>query len=406
MITPKVFTVSQLNARIGSMIATDPELQMVFIEGEISNLHKNEHSGHLYFSLKDNKSVVRAVMFSFNAKNLRFRPEDGMKVIMRAQVSVYEPMGQYQLKVEDMQPDGVGVLALRLEQLKKKLNEEGLFDPAHKQPIPEMPRVVGVITSPTGAAIRDILDILSRRFPCAEVVLAPCLVQGESAPAQLIDAVDTFSRYMAADVLIIGRGGGSMEDLWAFNDEGLARAIYNCRIPVISAVGHETDVTICDFVSDLRAPTPSAAAELAVPDGKDLIAAMDAMLLKAQDTILSRISMFSQDTEKLAKLVSACSPQQEIDRRQDLLDALSSRLFSAAEKNYQLASAGFQELVSKLEALSPIAIMNRGYAHVETAGKKNLTSADEVEVGDTVLIRLKDGNISAIVSEKQPPTVH
>ena len=191
--TPKVFTVSQLNEHIGSMIATDPELQMIFIEGEISNLRKNEHSVHLYFSLKDNKSVVRAVMFSFNVRNLRFRPEDGMKVIMRAQVTVYEPMGQYQLKVEDMQPDGVGVLALRLEQLKRKLEAEGLFDPSHKLPIPEMPRVIGVVTSPTGAALRDILDILGRRFPCAEVVLAPVLVQGESAPAQLIDAVNTFS---------------------------------------------------------------------------------------------------------------------------------------------------------------------------------------------------------------------
>ncbi len=398
--TPKVFTVSQLNEHIGSMIATDPELQMIFIEGEISNLRKNEHSGHLYFSLKDNKSVVRAVMFSFNVRNLRFRPEDGMKVIMRAQVTVYEPMGQYQLKVEDMQPDGVGVLALRLEQLKRKLEAEGLFDPSHKLPIPEMPRVIGVVTSPTGAALRDILDILGRRFPCAEVVLAPVLVQGESAPAQLIDAVNTFSEHMAADVIIIGRGGGSMEDLWAFNDEGLARAIYDCRIPVISAVGHETDVTICDFVSDLRAPTPSAAAELAIPDGKELTAAMLSTMRKVEDNLTSTISTLSLDTDKLSKLVLALTPMPEIDLYQEKIDSISVRIINAAESNYQLASTSAQELFTKLEALSPIAIMNRGYARVTIAQTKNLTSVDDVNIGDTVEIHLKDGTITAAVTEK------
>lgn len=400
MITPKVFTVSQLNSHIGSMIATDPELQMIFIEGELSNLRLNEHSGHLYFSLKDNKSVVRAVMFSFNVRNLKFRPEDGMKVIMRAQVAVYEPMGQYQLKVEDMQPDGVGVLAMRLEQLKKKLDQEGLFDPAHKRPIPEMPRVVGVITSPTGAALRDILYILSRRYPCADVVLAPVLVQGDAAPAQLINAVNTFSKHQAADVLIIGRGGGSMEDLWAFNDEGLARAIYACKIPVISAVGHETDVTICDFVSDLRAPTPSAAAELAVPDQKELTDMMLSMLRKAQTTLSSKINMLSVDTEKLCQLVEARSPQLTIDRREEQLGALAVRLNNSADMKLQLADAATQKMISKVEALSPLAVMNRGYARVTINGDKNLTSVDDVNVGDPLLIHLKDGKLTAVVTNK------
>ena len=288
--TPKVFTVSQLNERISGLIASDSELQTIFIEGELSNLRMNAQSGHLYFSLKDSKSVVRAVMFSWALKNLRFLPEDGMKVIMRAQVTVYEPMGQYQLKAEDMQPDGVGVLTMQLEQLKKKLDAEGLFDPAHKKPLPKYPRTVGIITSPTGAALRDMLDIIGRRYPCAEVVLAPVLVQGEAAPAQLINAVNLFSESRAADVVIIGRGGGSMEDLWAFNHEALARAVYECEVPIISAVGHETDTTLCDFVSDLRAPTPSAAAELAVPNRVDLLEAAHALLRQGGNAVASRIT--------------------------------------------------------------------------------------------------------------------
>ena len=400
MITPKVFTVSQLNSKIGTMIATDPELQTIFIEGEISNLSINSRSGHMYFSLKDSKSVVRAVMFSYSVRNLRFRPEDGMKVIMRAQGTVYEPMGQYQLKVEDMQPDGVGVLALRLEQLKQKLNAEGLFDPAHKKPIPAMPRVVGVITSPTGAAIRDILDILSRRFPCAQVILAPVMVQGDSAPEQLIRAVDTFSEHMAADVVIIGRGGGSMEDLWAFNDEGLARAIYRCRIPVISAVGHETDVTICDFVSDLRAPTPSAAAELAVPDQRDLEASMDAMLRKADTVVRSRIELLSGNTEKLSKLTEAHSPEKTILLREEQTDALCRRAANAVSNKYELACASAQKLFSKLEALSPLAVLNRGFAHVTDPEGDNITSVEQINVGDTVKIAFRDGVATAHIIEK------
>ena len=323
-----------------------------------------------------------------------------MKVIMRARVTVYEPMGQYQLKVEDMQPDGVGVLAMRLEQLKKKLEQEGLFDPAHKKPIPAMPRVIGVITSPTGAALRDIMDILGRRYPCAEVVLAPVLVQGDAAPAQLINAVNTFSVHQAADVLIIGRGGGSMEDLWAFNDEGLARAIYDCNIPVISAVGHETDVTICDFVSDLRAPTPSAAAELAVPDQKELTDMMLSTLRKAQSTLSARINMLSLDTEKLSKLVEARSPQITIDRREELLGALAVRLNNSVDMKYRLANAATQEMITKLEALSPLAVLGRGYARVTTENERNLTSVDDVEVGDTITIHLKDGKLTAAVTNK------
>ena len=396
--TPKVFTVSQLNSRISSMIASDPELQTVFIEGELSNLRLNAQSGHLYFSLKDSTSVVRAVMFSWSVKNLRFRPEDGMKVIMRAQVTVYEPMGQYQLKVEDMQPDGVGVLALRLEQLKKKLSAEGLFAQEHKKELPKFPQRVGVITSPTGAALRDMLDILGRRYPCIEVVLYPVLVQGEDAPAQLIKAVQTFSETRAADVVIIGRGGGSMEDLWAFNDEGLARAIYACEVPVISAVGHETDTTICDFVSDLRAPTPSAAAELAVPNRVDLLDTVYTLFRQGQSAVATRISTLDSDVEKQTQLLLARSPMPRVESGMELVDSLYTRAEQAVNRIVDATVANAQELVTKLEALNPIAVLNRGFSYMMHDGR-NVRSVEDVAPGDFLDITVSDGAITAVVTE-------
>ena len=396
MITPKVFTVSQLNAHISGLIASDPMLQTVFIEGELSNVNINAKSGHMYFSLKDRNSVIRAVMFSWSVRNLRFRPEDGMKVILRAQVTVYEPSGQYQLRVEDMQPDGVGVLALQLEQLKQKLSAEGLFAKEHKKPIPSMPKTVGVITSPTGAALRDILDILGRRFPCASVVLAPVLVQGEGAPAQLAAAVRRFSDTKAADVIIIGRGGGSMEDLWAFNDEGLARAIYDCEIPVISAVGHETDTTICDFVSDLRAPTPSAAAELAVPDRADLNENISSLLRQSASVLNAKLSVSNSDIEKLTKLVMAHSPLPWVEKNLELTASYEARACNAANHSYQAALNRSQELFTKLEALNPAAVLNRGFSYV-MSGDKNVSSVDDVKKDDILDITLSDGKIRAKV---------
>lgn len=393
---PKVYTVSLLNSYINNLISTDPELGMILIEGEISNLNINSKSGHMYFSLKDRSSVVRAVMFSWATKTLRFRPEDGMKVIMRAQVTVYEPSGQYQLRVEDMQPDGFGALALQLEQLKKKLSAEGLFDPAHKKPIPEMPRVVGVITSPTGAAIRDIGDILTRRFPCARIVLAPVLVQGDEAPTQLIRAVELFSETDAADVIIIGRGGGSMEDLWAFNDEGLARAIYDCKIPVISAVGHETDTTICDYVSDLRAPTPSAAAELAVPDKADLMESITAMFRQCTTVIDNLFELREKETEQMTDIVLAHSPLPLIDSTAELVDSFIPRVDSSLESGLSLITAEAQELFTKCEALNPAAVLNRGFSYIMKDGA-NVSSIKDVQRGDTLDITLKDGNIKAEV---------
>lgn len=392
MITPKVFTVSQLNARISALIASDPELQTIFIEGELSNVNMNRKSGHLYFSLKDKDSVVRAVMFSWSVRNLRFHPVDGMKVIIRAQVNVYEAGGQYQLRVEDMQPDGVGALAMQLEQLKTKLGAEGLFAAEHKKPIPEMPNTVGVITSPTGAALRDIMDIIGRRFPCVEIVLAPVLVQGDGAPAQLINAVRTFSDHLAADVLIIGRGGGSMEDLWAFNDEGLARAIYDCEIPVISAVGHETDTTICDFVSDLRAPTPSAAAELAVPNRVDLMENIVETYRRGTGALENRIRLLQNETDHMSRLTAAHSPLPAVENLAQIVDQLFLRAQNAAENRYQTTAARSQELFTKLEALNPAAVLNRGFAYL-MKGEKNVRSVKDVQSGDLLDVTLKDGAI-------------
>lgn len=396
--SPKVYTVSQLNNRIAGVIGSDPELRTVFVEGELSNLRPNAQSGHLYFSLKDSASVVGAVMLSWSVKNLRFRPEDGMKVILRAQVTVYEPMGKYQLKVEDMQPDGVGVLALQLEQLKKKLSAEGLFDPAHKKAIPEFPQRIGIITSPTGAALKDMLDILRRRFPCVEVILAPVLVQGAEAPAQLIRAVEIFSASRAADVVIIGRGGGSMEDLWAFNDEGLARAIYACEVPVISAVGHETDVTLCDFVSDLRAPTPSAAAELAVPDRADVMESVRSLFREGEASLRSRFDVLGTETGRMRDLVLAHTPMPRIENSMELADALYASAEQTMRHFVDRTVAAGQELFSKAESLNPIAVMNRGFAYVMSGGR-SVRSVEDVVPGDLLDITLSDGTITAVVTE-------
>ena len=397
-VTPKVYTVTQLNSRIGRMFASDLELQAVFVEGELSNLRPNAQSGHLYFSLKDSSGVIKAVMFSWAAKNLRFKPEDGMKVIVRAQVTVYEPMGQYQLKVEDMQPDGVGVLAIQLEQLKKKLSAEGLFAPEHKKELPKFPDTIGIITSPTGAALRDMLDIIGRRYPCAKVVLAPVLVQGDGAPAQLIQAIKTFSDTRIADVVIIGRGGGSMEDLWAFNDEGLARAIYACEVPVISAVGHETDVTICDFVSDLRAPTPSAAAELAVPNRVDLMEGAYALFRQGEAALNTHISNLSADADKITELLPALSPIPRVESSIELVDAMYTAATQAVNHNINTAAASAQELFAKVEALNPVAVLNRGFSYV-MSGDRNVRSVEDVTPGDFLDITVSDGKITAIVTE-------
>lgn len=397
MNTPKIITVSQLNFYLKSLIDNDQNLRFVFLEGEISNLTDHYSSGHIYFSLKDEKSVVKAVMFSYATKNLKFKPENGMKVILRARVSVYEPSGQYQLYVEDMQPDGVGALSLQFEQLKEKLSKEGLFDKAHKKPIPTFPETIGVITSPTGAAVRDILNILSRRYPSADIVMCPVLVQGENAASQLTQAINRFSESKIADVVIIGRGGGSQEDLWAFNDENLARAIYDCETPVISAVGHETDFTICDFVSDLRAPTPSAAAELAVPDKDELTAELMAQRQYLSALIDKKLLSFESSLDNSSRLLSAYSPLNIIEIGEKDMINLSDRMLSVSKQLIEKNTKNLTETASKLSTLNPVAVLMRGYSYITDTDNKTVSSVSDVNVGDKINIKVSDGTLSAVV---------
>lgn len=394
---PRVLTVSQLNFYIKSLIENDSKLNIVFLSGEISNLTDHYRSGHIYLSLKDEKSVIRAVMFSGNARNLRFKPTDGMKVICRGRVAVYEPTGQYQLYIEDMQPDGIGALTLAYEQLKKKLADKGLFDVSHKKPLPRFPKTVGVITSPTGAAVQDIRNILYRRFPCVNIVMCPVLVQGDSAPEQLVRAVKTLDMYNACDVIIIGRGGGSIEDLWAFNDETLANAIYDCKIPVISAVGHETDFTICDFVSDMRAPTPSAAAELAVPDKAELMSYYSSQLQYLSSFMDSQFRKNSSRLIDFQRRISLVSPQSRIDKYEKNIELLLNKSQNLVNEKYSEKSNEITKISAKLESLNPLSVLSRGYSIAEKDGCV-ITSSSQLNRGDNFTLEFSDGKINATVN--------
>lgn len=390
MAVSSVITVSQLNFYIKSLLDESPALREIYITGEISNLTDHYRSGHIYLSLKDDKALVRAVMFAGNARHLRFKPEEGMKVIARGRVSVYEATGQYQLYIEDMQPDGIGALNLAYEQLKKKLSAEGLFSDEIKKPIPAYPKRIGVITSPTGAAVQDILNILGRRYPIAEVVFCPVLVQGENASAQLIDAIERFNKANAADVIIIGRGGGSIEDLWAFNDEKLARTIAKSDIPVISAVGHETDFTICDFVADLRAPTPSAAAELATPNMTELLSYLKSVKDSLPAIIQRRIDFEKQELDNLASSKVLLSPDEFINIRKNELDMLSADMIKAFKAILSENQREFAALSAKLDALSPLSVLSRGYSIVQNKNKV-IKSAKELNIGQNIMVKLSDG---------------
>lgn len=393
---PRVLSVSQINFYIKSIIENDGSLQFVLVTGEISNLTVHQRSGHIYLSLKDSNSVISAVMFAGNARRLRFRLENGMKVICRGRISVYEPSGRYQLYIEDMQPDGVGALTLAFEQLKKSLAQKGLFDNAHKKPLPKFPKTIGVITSPTGAAVQDITNIIRRRFPSADIVLAPVLVQGESAPEQLVRAVNKFSASKIADVVIIGRGGGSAEDLWAFNDEQLAYAVYNCETPIISGVGHETDFTVCDFVADVRASTPSAAAELAVPDRQELMSYYFKQKQYISAMLDRKIKTAQLRLENQQRRMSASSPKLKAEQLEKQLSAKSEKLtrfmniYISDKENKLIAAKG------KLDGLNPLNVLNRGYAIAEKA-EKIITSSKQLKDGDDFTVILSDGKINAKV---------
>lgn len=396
---PLVLSVSQLNRYVKSRMDADENLYNVFLVGEISNFTDHYRTGHFYFSLKDEEAQIKAVMFRSNAAKVKFHPENGLRVIVRGRVSLYETAGSYQVFVDDMQPDGAGALQLAFEQLKEKLQKEGLFDTAHKKPIPKYPKCIGVITSETGAAIQDILNILSRRYPLAEVIISPVLVQGDGAPEQLVSALDTFNRLACADVLIIGRGGGSTEDLWAFNDEGLAYAIYRSEIPVISAVGHETDFTICDFVADLRAPTPSAAAELATPNLNTLYAEISVLQTRLQKAMDGYVQEVRQQLAILSKKSVLQNPYVYLDAMRMRLLTVNNAFESLQKSVFYKSRMRLQENAAKLQSLSPLSVLARGYAVAELPDKTVLQSVAQLHKADTFVLQLSDGKADCIVKE-------
>lgn len=391
-----VLSVSQLNRYVKSIIEQDYNLQTVFVQGEISNFTNHYRTGHYYMTIKDEYSSIRAVMFKSANSRLRFMPENSMNVIIKGRVSVFERDGQYQLYIDDMQPDGAGALSLAFEQLKNKLAAEGLFDESRKRPIPRFPERVGVVTSPTGAAIRDIINVISRRFPAAELILCPVQVQGASAAGQIKAAIELFNAKKAADVLIVGRGGGSAEELWAFNEELVARAVAASEIPVISAVGHETDFTICDFAADLRAPTPSAAAEIAVPDITALGELLGSFSRRMNSAVGGTLTHEKARLEARAQLLKRLSPRNYIDDLAARCGGAGVRIDSAVRHSMEVRRGEIAALCARLDALSPLRVIARGYA-VASSGGKVLTSPSQVEVGDTIDLRLAGGELKCEV---------
>ncbi len=391
-------TVTELNEYLRMQMDGDAVLSNLFVRGELSNC-KVYSSGHFYFTVKDVESQLSGVMFRSYASALGFVPKDGMRVIVHGRVSVYPTRGQYQIYADEMIPDGSGTLAMQFEQLKRKLEGEGLFDPSRKQPIPKFPKRIGVITSPTGAAIHDIMNILGRRFPCAEMILFPSQVQGEGAAEQLTMGLWFFQTYQMADVIILGRGGGSAEDLWAFNDEGLARAVAACTVPVISAVGHESDFTICDFVADLRAPTPSAAAELAVPDGRELIREFQAYEARLHRMMQDRVERERKTLELLTSGVLS-RPKQILDPQRMKTADLERRLEAAAVNVLATKRAALSSVCGRLDALNPLGVLARGYAAVGI-DDQTVTRAEQISVGDRLTVRFTDGSVTAIAESME-----
>lgn len=397
----QVQTVSDLTRHIGQLFSDDASLSDVTVTGEISNF-KHHSSGHMYFTLKDEESVIRCAMFRSANSRLRFRPEDGLRVLVHGSVSVYGPGGTYQLYPDRMEPDGLGSLYLAFEQRKAKLEKEGLFDSSAKRPIPFLPRIIGVVTSPTGAVIRDIRNVVFRRFPTASLLLAPSAVQGPDAPGRIEAALLQLQSVPGVDVIILARGGGSLEDLWAFNDENLARAIRKSRVPVISAVGHETDFTIADFVADLRAPTPSAAAELAVPD----VAALREYFLRIgnrnRNAFARRLETARLRVGQLSARPVFKRPLSVLDQRRQRLDVLAQRIRLAAGAGFERADGQLSLLAGKLHALSPLQVLVRGYATVSGEDGKTLTRMASIREGDRIVVRFHDGTIDAGVESVHP----
>ena len=394
----QVFSVTQINTYLQGKMDADPFLSAVAVSGEISN-YKLYPSGHHYFTLKDDGGALKCVMFKGNAYRLRFRPENGMKVIAMGKISVYPRDGAYQLYCTAMAMDGIGDLYAAFEQLKKKLAAEGLFDPAHKKRIPSYPGVIGIVTSSAGAAVHDMLRILRKRYPLARVRLLPVRVQGAEAPGEIAAAIAYANQYQLADLLIVGRGGGSMEDLWAFNDERVAYAIYQSQIPIISAVGHEPDVTISDYVADMRAATPSNAAELAVPDQDALRQSLDGI----SGTMLTAFSQQLKSARQRFNMLSASpvlsGPEAYLKQLADKLELSKNRLITAQNRLLSKEKQAFIGFTAKLDAMSPLKVLTRGYAITQNADGELLRSVKQVQSGEQITVTVSDGSFRAAVSE-------
>lgn len=395
-----VLSITQLTEYIRGRLDDDPFLGQVAVRGEISN-YKVYPSGHHYFTLKDEGAALKCVMFKSSAMRLRFRPDNGMKVIAMGKVTVYPRDGAYQLYCAAMAMDGVGDLYAAFEQLKKKLAAQGLFDPAHKKPLPKCPGTIGIVTSSAGAAVHDMLRILRKRYPLTKVRLLPVRVQGAEAPGEIAAAIRYANRYRLADLLIVGRGGGSIEDLWAFNDELVAHAIYESEIPVISAVGHEPDVTISDYVADLRAATPSNAAELAVPDQDALRQNLDAMSSAMASALSRQLKAARQHLNVLSQSPALRSPTGYIEQREKSLELLKNRLVAAQNQSITRKNQRYIAAVSKLDAMSPLKVLTRGYSMAQTEAGEVLRSVWQVELGERISVLLSDGKLSATVMDKK-----
>ena len=394
-----IYDVSEVNQLIKNILEGVPELGDLLIRGELSN-YKIYPSGHHYFTLKDSQGALRSVMFKGSAMKLKFRPENGMKVIAAGRISVFPRDGAYQLYCTSLSADGIGDLYVAFEQLKEKLRLEGLFDPAHKKPLPQYPQRIAIITSSAGAAVHDMIRILRRRYPIAKILLLPVRVQGIEAPPEIVGAIRYANRWQLADVIITGRGGGSIEDLWAFNDERVARAIYDSEIPVISAVGHEPDVTISDFVADRRASTPSNAAEIAVPDMAELLRGLQNAHNRMVQAELNLLDQRDQRLSYLAQKRALTDPTAFLQDKKMYLDYIQQRLGGAARQTLEADSRRFAQLTAKLDAMSPLKVLGRGYAMAQSEAGTVLRSAQQVSVGDKVSVRLAEGTLCCTVNEK------
>lgn len=393
-----ILSVYEATKYIKQLFDRDKKLALLYIQGEISN-YKRHSSGHCYFTLKDSEAIIRAVMFKSRAQFLKFEPYNGMKVIAGGRVTVFERDGQYQLYIDQMVPQGIGELSLAFVQLKEKLAKEGLFDDARKRPLPLLPKAIGIITSPTGAAVRDIISVAKRRHPGIRIVLYPVQVQGIDAPAQIVQAIQVFNSVGKMDVIIIGRGGGAIEELWAFNDETVVRAVAESAIPTVSAVGHQTDYTLTDFAADVRAATPSQAAEIVVPDIKDLIRYIRSLTNTLENSIITRLRKHRVRVEHCLESKIFINPKDFLITQQQIIDSLHTRMEdslvrSIAEKRYQ-----FRVLAEKMTALNPLAVLERGYGIVQNKQKKLIRSTNETSLGEKLTVILHKGNLSVEVIE-------